>query len=80
MQGLNQCFLGLVEGIHLSFHIGESCIHLLIFKRKWWNLIEKILLIMRWLKIVGEVGPKLIIGVFGLREIRVISPTGIVRL
>ena len=35
---------------------------------------------MRWLEIIGEVGPRLIIGVLGPREIQMISPTGIVGL
>ena len=43
-------------------------------------MIEKILLIMRWLEIVGEVGPRLIISVLGPREIRIISPTRIIGL
>jgi len=38
------------------------------------------LLIIRWLEIVREGWPRLIIGVLGLREIRMISPTGIVGL
>ena len=80
MHDLNQCFLGFAEGIHLSFYIRESCIHLLILERRWWNLIGKVLLIMRWLEIVGEVGLRLIVGVLNPREIRVISPTRIVCL
>ena len=56
-------FMGLVESIRPSFYIGETCIHLWILKRRWWNLVGKILLIMRWLEIIGEVGPRLIIGV-----------------
>jgi len=45
-----------------------------------WHLVGKSLLILRWLKIFGKVGPRLIILVSALREIWVISPTEIVGL
>jgi len=32
---------------------------------KLWSLLAKIGLIMRWLKIVGEIGPRIIVGVLG---------------
>jgi len=43
-------------------------------------LVGKILLIMRWLEIVEEVSPSLIISVLFLKEIQANSPTGFVRL
>jgi len=67
-----------IKDVQIFFQIGIFLVGNGTLEGRLQSLIGKIVLIMRRLEIVGEIGPRLIIGILGSREIWMISQIGIV--